>query len=52
MCIRDSIWHELSRLPAKGETVSLFGGPAGLRVDEIDGNAIERVSFDVSGGAK
>ena len=46
------IWHELSRLPAKGETVSLFGGPAGLRVDEIDGNAIERVSFDVSGGAK
>ncbi len=42
------IWHELSRLPSVGETVSLDGGPEGLRIDEVDGNAIERVSFDVT----
>ncbi len=42
------IWHELSRLPNVGETVSLDGGPEGLRIDEVDGNAIERVSFDVT----
>lgn len=44
------IWHELSRLPTVGEPLTLPGGPVGLRIDAVDGNAIERISFDVEGG--
>ncbi len=39
------IWHELSRLPGVGEEVELTGGTAMFRVDEVDGNAIDRISF-------
>lgn len=42
------IWHELSRTPMVGETVPLHSGDVLVTVDEMDGNAIERVSFDVS----
>ena len=44
------IWHQLSRLPAVGEVVALPGGPGDLRIEQIDGNAIERVSFATEGG--
>ena len=40
------IWHELSRLPTVGETVELGDGAVSVRIDAIDGNAIERISFD------
>jgi CBS domain containing-hemolysin-like protein len=46
------IWHELSRLPAVGEQVSLGHGPTLLQIDAIDGNAIVRVSFADAGGAR
>lgn len=39
------IWHELSRIPKVGEEVSLAGSDARFRVDSIDGNAIDRISF-------
>lgn len=44
------IWHELSRAPEVGEVVSLSGGELEVTVDAVDGNAIERVSFDEEGG--
>ncbi len=43
------IWHELSHMPAVGQLISLDGGALDVRVDAVDGNAIERVSF-VEGG--
>ncbi len=46
------IWHELGHLPKVGEQVSLGDGELVVRVDVIDGNAIERISFDEGGGAK
>ena len=46
------IWHELSRLPAVGEQISLGVDRTLVQVDAIDGNAIERVSFAMPGGAK
>jgi CBS domain containing-hemolysin-like protein len=44
------IWHELSRVPAIGEQVPLGHDPTLVQIDAIDGNAIERVSFDDAGG--
>ena len=44
------IWHELGRAPTEGEQLSLANGTLELRIDAMDGNAIERVSFDVPGG--
>ena len=46
------IWHELSRVPAIGEQVSLGHKPTLVRIDAIDGNAIVRVSFDDAGGSR
>ena len=45
------IWHELSRLPAIGEEITLGDADLQIRIEAIDGNAIERISFPVSGGA-
>jgi len=42
------IWHEQSRLPSLGEEVLIGDGQLTVRVDAIDGNAIDRVSFEVS----
>lgn len=39
------IWHELSRIPKIGEEISLAGSTIAFRVDSIDGNAIDRISF-------
>ena len=39
------IWHQLSRMPAVGEQIPLGEDNLMVRVDVIDGNAIERVSF-------
>ncbi len=39
------IWHELSRIPKVGEEVLLSGADVAFRVDSIDGNAIDRISF-------
>ncbi len=39
------IWHELSRMPAAGEQVSLDDDSLMVRIDVVDGNAIERISF-------
>lgn len=39
------IWHQLSRMPTMGEEISLGPDSPTVRVDRIDGNAIERVSF-------
>ncbi len=45
------IWHELSRAPDVGETVMLAGGELEVTIEQMDGNAIERVSFvDPEGG--
>lgn len=51
------IWHQLGHPPEVGEQVTLGAdngrkGPVTVRVDKIDGNAIERVSFDEEGDAK
>ena len=43
------IWHELSRRPVVGEQVSLGDDSLVVRIDVVDGNAVERVSF-VEGG--
>ena len=40
------IWHELSRAPTVGEQLSLGGNSTLVQIDAMDGNAIERVSFD------
>jgi len=45
------LWHELSRLPQLGEQVSLGQNSVVMRVDAIDGNAVERVSFVLDGEA-
>lgn len=45
------IWHQLSRMPSVGEQISLGEHPTSIRVDAIDGNAIERVSFEDRDGA-
>lgn len=39
------IWHELSRMPRVGEQVSLGDDSLVVRIDVVDGNAIERISF-------
>lgn len=44
------IWHELGRLPKVGEQVELGGRDLSVRIDAMDGNAVERVSFDEEGG--
>ncbi len=46
------IWHELSRLPTVGEEVSIGEPLTSVRVDAIDGNAVERVSFEDPGGQR
>lgn len=46
------IWHELARPPMVGEQVSLGADATIMWVDAVDGNAIERVSFDAGGGAR
>ncbi len=46
------VWHELGRLPAVGEQVELGDGQLSVRIDSVDGNAIERVSFDEEGDVK
>ena len=43
------IWHQLSRMPVVGEQVSLGNDSLTVRIDVVDGNAIERISF-VEGG--
>ncbi len=43
------IWHQLSRMPAVGEQVSLGDDEVLVRIDTVDGNAIERISFDAHG---
>jgi CBS domain containing-hemolysin-like protein len=40
------VWHRLSRLANVGEKVTFNDGAVVLRVDAVDGNAIERLSFD------
>lgn len=40
------IWHELSRAPEVGEVVSVGNGALEVTIEAMDGNAIERVSFD------
>lgn len=45
------IWHELARPPAVGDQVVFGDAATVVTVDAVDGNAIERVSFDVIGGA-
>lgn len=40
------IWHKLSRAPTVGEQLSLGGDSTLVQIDAMDGNAIERVSFD------
>ena len=42
------IWHEQSRLPGIGEEVQIGDAPLTVRIDSIDGNAIDRISFDES----
>jgi len=39
------IWHELSRAPEVGETIRFAEADFEVTVEEMDGNAIERVSF-------
>jgi putative hemolysin len=39
------IWHQLSRMPVIGEHVSLGDDSLAVRIDVVDGNAIERISF-------
>lgn len=46
------IWHELSRLPTIGEEISIGETLTSVRVDAIDGNAVERVSFEDQGGQR
>lgn len=46
------IWHLLSRLPSVGEQISVGEDSISIRIDAIDGNAIERVSFVDPEGAK
>lgn len=46
------IWHELSRMPVVGEQVSLGEDSLAVRIDAVDGNAIERVSFGEGGDAQ
>ena len=46
------IWHVLSRMPAVGEQVSLGDDSLEVRIDIVDGNAIERVSFVGDGDAR
>lgn len=46
------IWHELSRLPLVGEQILLGEDATSVQIDVIDGNAIERVSFDDPGGRR
>lgn len=43
------IWHELSRMPSVGEKITLGDDDLVVRIDVVDGNAIERVSFAVDG---
>lgn len=40
------VWHELSRAPRVGEVVPLGIGELSVTIEAMDGNAIERVSFD------
>ena len=46
------IWHQLSRLPSVGEQISVGEDATSVRIDAIDGNAIERVSFEDPDGAQ
>ncbi|MGH1491458.1 MAG: hemolysin family protein [Acidimicrobiales bacterium] len=46
------IWHELSRMPTVGERVALGPESTMVQVDAIDGNAVERVSFNEAGDAQ
>lgn len=46
------IWHDLSRLPVVGEVVEVGEHAIRVTIDAIDGNAIERLSFDEPGGAR
>jgi len=43
------IWHELSRRPNVDEQVSLGDDSLVVRIDVVDGNAIERISFRQGG---
>lgn len=42
------LWHQLSRMPTMGELITLVPNGLVVQIDRIDGNAIERVSFDAA----
>jgi magnesium and cobalt exporter, CNNM family len=46
------VWNELGRLPAVGDEVVVEDDDIVLRVDAIDGRAVERVSFDAPKGPR
>jgi CBS domain containing-hemolysin-like protein len=46
------VWHQLSRPPVVGEELAIGEDQVVVRVEAIDGNAVERVSFEVEGGAR
>ncbi len=46
------IWHELSRMPSLGEEIPLGDDDLLVRIDVVDGNAIERISFALKGSKR
>lgn len=46
------LWHKLGRLPAVGDEVPIEPGGTLVRVDAMDGRAIERASFELPGEAR
>jgi putative hemolysin len=46
------LWHKLGRLPTVGDEVRVEPGGILVRVDAIDGRAVERASFELPGEAR
>ncbi len=46
------LWHELGRVPAVGDEVRIEPDGTLVRVDAMDGRAIERASFELPGEAR
>lgn len=44
------IWHHMGRTPTPGDVVTLAPDGLEVRVDEMDGRAVTRASFDEPGG--
>ncbi|MEZ5376838.1 MAG: hemolysin family protein [Acidimicrobiales bacterium] len=45
------VWHELGRVPVRGERVELADGHLSVTIDDVELHAIDRLSFDIPGMA-